>query len=433
MVQIAVDLSLNPVDALAFFRRKGTAIAFDYTDLMGDKNVQAFTVAKATTDSVLGAIRAEVDRGIKGEITFEQFKKELRPRLQALGWWGKSELLDGETGEISKVQLGSDRRLRTIFQTNVQTAYMAGRYKRYLDNAVDRPYWRYVAILDGRTRPAHAALHGKVWRFDDPIWAIIWPPNGWGCRCRIQALTEAEFQALGVPLERGEGAIVEFQVPVNRDGDLVTVKGVKYTDAAGKEKIFKPDPGWDYNPGEAWSRFDPGAFKSEDSASAITPRAAGRALKPAEQLKMWSDEGRPSLQAGDVARLDAPELLAVADTPTAALQQQLDLLVGPGETRRVVTTPIGDVVIRPELLPAPDAARDLYIGFVVPTLRQPLEVWLTAYADGTYRKRYLAAFQGDRLVMVRENRDGSIFWEVFDLAQGDGLRKGTLIYVRPAP
>jgi uncharacterized protein with gpF-like domain len=49
--------------------------------------------------------------------------------------------------------------------------------------------------MDERTRPAHAAMNGKIFRFDDPIWQTCWPPNGYNCRCRVRALTEDDIKA----------------------------------------------------------------------------------------------------------------------------------------------------------------------------------------------------------------------------------------------
>lgn len=249
MVAIAANLRLEPADAVAYFRSKGMQITWDWHEMQRDAHAQAFTVAKATSLDVLRTIRDMVDKSISSGMTFEAFQKSLRPQLQDLGWWGQQEVLDGETGELTQAQLGSTRRLRTIYQTNVQTANMAGRYKRLLDNTDNQPYWRYVAVMDGRTRPAHRALHGKVWRWDDPIWDVIFPPNGWGCRCRVQALSEEEFKRLGVPLEDGSAAIQTVQVPINKAGDTMDVRVVRYTDDTGQERIFRPDPGWDYNPG----------------------------------------------------------------------------------------------------------------------------------------------------------------------------------------
>jgi SPP1 gp7 family putative phage head morphogenesis protein len=439
MPELKANLALTPADAVRFFDAKGEQLAWDYTEVWGEANVHAFTVAKATTQEVLGTIRAEVARAIGAGQTFEDFKKRLKPRLETLGWWGRKEVLDADTGELTQAQLGSVRRLRTMYQTNVQTAYMAGRYKRLLANVADRPYWRYVAVMDGRTRPAHAALNGKVWRWDDPIWQVIFPPNGWGCRCRIVALTEAEFQALGVRLEDGRGAIVEQEVPINRDGDTAVVQGVRYVDAAGKEKVFYPDPGWDYNPGEAWARFDPAGFKGDAvEAVSITPPSPEGVVKAVEGQKTWQDLGRPDLRAPEVPRLADPGLLPMAPDADTAVAQMLQVLVPDGRMN-VVKTPVEEVAIRPELLPHTvekrEDARERYANYVLATLKDPFEVWLTAYDDGSYRKRYIGVFaaQSDMLVVLRENLDGSLYWDLYNLLNAsskrlNSLREGDLLY-----
>ncbi|MDK4619649.1 phage head morphogenesis protein, partial [Kingella kingae] len=59
---------------------------------------------------------------------FKDFERELTPVLQSKGWWGKQEHQNPDTGEIQNVQLGSPYRLKTIYLTNLQSAYMAGRY-----------------------------------------------------------------------------------------------------------------------------------------------------------------------------------------------------------------------------------------------------------------------------------------------------------------
>lgn len=41
---------------------------------------------------------------------------------------------------------------------------------------------------DNRVRPEHAALHGTVWRLDDPAAPI--PPVDWGCRCAIRYVSK---------------------------------------------------------------------------------------------------------------------------------------------------------------------------------------------------------------------------------------------------
>jgi hypothetical protein len=54
-----------------------------------------------------------------------------------------------------------------------------------LDSSV---WFRYVTQEDGRVRPEHRALHGKIFRFDDPNAPI--PPLDYGCRCGIEYVAQ---------------------------------------------------------------------------------------------------------------------------------------------------------------------------------------------------------------------------------------------------
>ena len=108
-------------------------------------------------------------------------------------------------------------------------------------------------------------------------------------------------------------------------------------------------------------------------------------------------------------------------------------------TVNIVRTPIEDVIIRAELLPhiveKRADARERYANYALATLRDPFEVWLTAYEDGSYRKRYIGVLKSDKdlLVVLRENRDGSLVWDLYNLMQRDAkglnrLREGRLLY-----
>lgn len=439
---LVANLALTPKDAVAFFAAKGNLLSWDWHDVEAQTHAHMFTVAKATNLEVLRTIRAEIEKSIAGQ-GFEDFKKNLRPRLQELGWWGKKEVLDADTGELTKAQLGSDRRLRTIFQNNVQSAYMAGRYKRFVENADDRPFWKYVAIRDGRTRKAHAALNGRVWRWDDPIWQIIWPPNGWGCRCRPVALTESQFKASGEQLQDGRDSIVEIEVPVNRNGDTVKVKTVKFKDGTGKLQIFRPDPGWDHNPGAAWARFDPAGNKRDAVDTLPITRASNAGIITAlPNQPTWKDFGRPDLRSPNIKRLPDPGLLPAAGSLEEAVAAMVHTMV-PNGRMAVFNTPIETVAIRPELLPhiaeKRIEGRERYAKYALAALLNPYEIWLTAYDDGSYRKRYIGIFEGDSdlLVILRENMDGSLYWDVYNYIQRNSkgmnkVRTGNLLYGDPS-
>lgn len=111
---------------------------------------------------------------------FRHFADNLRPILERKGWWGEKLVRDPKTGKMVRAQLGSLRRLRTIFDTNISTAYAAGKWDR-IQRLKDRmPYLRYVAVQDGATRPEHAAWHDTVLPIDDPWWETHYPPQRLG-------------------------------------------------------------------------------------------------------------------------------------------------------------------------------------------------------------------------------------------------------------
>ncbi|WP_303288969.1 phage head morphogenesis protein [Burkholderia cepacia] len=258
-------MTLPPKKAVEYLASKGYAITWDWEELWQDAQAHAFTVAKAARLDILQDIREAVERALTEGKTLAWFAKELTPVLQAKGWWGRQEHVDTETGEVSQVQLGSPWRLQTIYRTNLQTAYMAGRFQEQLANADDRPYWMYVAILDGHTRPSHRAMNGKVFRYDDPIWQYLYPPNGWGCRCRIVALSADDVAKLGLKVESSAGKLGSMMKLVSeKTGEMREVATYRTTDpATGREIVFSPDVGWSYNPGAAAWQPDPKRYTGD--------------------------------------------------------------------------------------------------------------------------------------------------------------------------
>jgi SPP1 gp7 family putative phage head morphogenesis protein len=240
-------LNLPPAKAMEYFTAKGYTLSWDWHDVWQDAHAHAFTVAKVARMDILQDIRDSVNKAIEDGITFTEFRKQLEPTLRAKGWWGKQMLMD-ENGQGTQVQLGSPWRLRTIYDTNVQTAYMAGRYKSQIDNADDRPFWQFVVVLDSRTSRICTPLAGLVFRYDDPIWDSLYPPNHWRCRTRVRALSADDLDDAGISTESSEGKLYVAQRQVSKSSDkVVDVTG--YRAASGK--TIEPDPGWSYNPGKA--------------------------------------------------------------------------------------------------------------------------------------------------------------------------------------
>ncbi|UKD14886.1 minor capsid protein [Burkholderia aenigmatica] len=252
-VDLGYCMKLPPKKAIEYLRSKGYEITWDWEELWQDAQAKAFTVAKVTRLDILQDIRNAVEKAISEGKTLRWFTKELTPVLQSKGWWGKQEHVDQDTGEITEVQLGSPWRLQTIYRTNLQTAYMAGRYAEQMANVDDRPYWMYVAVLDSRTRPSHRAMNGKVFRYDDPFWQSFYPPNGWGCRCRTVALSHDDIIVRGIKVESSGDRLGKTLKLVNeKTGEMREVATFRTVDPVTRRDIVvSPDVGWSYNLGAA--------------------------------------------------------------------------------------------------------------------------------------------------------------------------------------
>lgn len=191
-------LKVLPTEAIFHFRNKGHHVGFDWRDTDAAEHLRSFTVAKAMRLDVLQDIRAAADRALTEGLSFRQFEKDLEPLLRQKGWWGRQPMTDPLTGETRIVQLGSPRRLRIIYDTNLRMAHAKGRWERIERVAEARPWLRYLAIQDARTRPEHMAWHGTVLRWDHPFWETHYPPNGWRCRCIVQQLSDDDLADFGI-------------------------------------------------------------------------------------------------------------------------------------------------------------------------------------------------------------------------------------------
>ncbi|WP_299427945.1 phage minor head protein, partial [uncultured Meiothermus sp.] len=173
-----------------------------------------------------------LDAGLAEGETFEQFQSRLSLRVQK-AWGGQSP-----------------HRLKTIFDTNIQMAYGAGRYKAADELRAERPYWGLAVVLDGRTSRICLNLAGVVRPADDTFWHTHTPPLHF--RCRTALVT---FSA-----EQAEGRVtrmVPFQPPMEGFG------------SPPGRRAWSPDPA-DYHP-ELWAAYN--RLRADDSPAVEHERA----------------------------------------------------------------------------------------------------------------------------------------------------------------
>lgn len=177
-----IDASVDPVkfdEAIAWFVGKLALTKDEWEELTTAARRKAFTVANVAQAELVQGVKDSLARALGEGQNFRTWKEQIGPALEE-AW-------------------GGDRpwHLETVFRTNVQSAYSAGRYAQLTDDDVieARPYWMYDAILDGRTTDACTAMHGTVAKADDPWWQGRVPPLHFNCRSSLRSLAPDQAKA----------------------------------------------------------------------------------------------------------------------------------------------------------------------------------------------------------------------------------------------
>ncbi|MFZ5746370.1 MAG: phage minor head protein [Pseudomonadota bacterium] len=381
---------LPPLEAIRFFRRKGFAFGFAWQDVWQDAHKLAFTVAKAMSRDVLETIREAVDKAIVEGRTLEEFRRDLRPELERLGWWGRKPMIDPQTGLRETVQLGSPRRLKTIYQVNMRNAYQAGRWERIERQKAAFPYLRYTSVLDGRERPEHHAWHGTVLPVGDAWWDTHYPPCGWGCRCTVQAFSAKMLDRRGYAVTDTPRVFASRPWVNKRTGEVHQVEqGI--------------DPGWSYHVGKA-------------------PTAG---VAPSPMPDRFDGE--------DIAASDAARVLA-------AFFSVFDIAASDAERGRIVDdrggwpVPVSLALFQREgrlALPAP--RRRAWIGRAARALAAPDEIrWVWVRGDdgrAMLFRRYVSLDADGRIDAVVDIGGAGWRWRVREeMATIDTLRRGLVAW-----
>lgn len=186
----------NP-EALSYLEAKTLIQAWQNTDIRAYHHALGFTVAKMMNHDLLAETKKALEEALKNGTSFAEFKKNLKPYLISKGWWGNAQLINPKTGKMENVLLGSDNRLKRIYETNMRTAYASARWERIQEHIDVFPYLIYVHSHSANPRVHHMNLNGLILPANDPFWRIHFPPNGYGCKCRVRQLTVQQAKEKG--------------------------------------------------------------------------------------------------------------------------------------------------------------------------------------------------------------------------------------------
>jgi len=366
-------------EAIKSFQDKTVLTPDRYRQLTVAAQAKAFTVSGVARMDVLTDLYTGIDKAIAEGTTFRDFKKAVKETMTKRGWEGLNPY-----------------RLDTIFRTNIQAAYQAGHYERQTAVAGNLPFWQYVAVMDGRTRPAHAAMNGRVLRSDDPFWQTSYPPNGFNCRCTVRALSKGDLSRESLNVEK----------------DL---KGMA-------------DPGFDSNPGASLG-------KTLTDREFLTLQSDPDRWAPLIG-KTYADHGRsPILQVKDYVRSTT--------TPWPKGEKAVELY-----KEKLMGRTLRDAIDDPLIMNQTFAdhlkldGRERFLPFIDEAIRTPYEIWLQAEKEKltgkvVLRKRYISLIESGRnrpLLLVAEGARGQ--WVGYtavytrDLKYVDAMREGVLLYGR---
>lgn len=161
--------------AADYLRARGVEPAADFYARLEHLRHEAWTLAKISDVEQIEQVKQSLVKALAEGKSFREWQQALTPEMLAL----------------------PRHYQETVFRTAMLSSYNGAKWTHFRAHAERRPILRYIAINDGRTRPAHRALHGLMMPVGDERWANLAPPLGFNCRCSLVSFSDKQAKALG--------------------------------------------------------------------------------------------------------------------------------------------------------------------------------------------------------------------------------------------
>lgn len=399
-----------------FFRRKINLPTTSWTDIYTQEHDWAFVVAGANRDDIVTDFRAAVEKAISDGTTLEEFRRDFDRIVARYGW---------------DYNGGRDWRSRVIYDTNLATSYAAGRWEQLQE----APYWQYEhSDWVEHPRLLHVSWDGLVLERGNTWWRTHFPPNGWGCQCKVRGLWRFDLERLGKTGPDPTPGITWVDQTIGQRSPL------------GPRTVSVPegiDPGFEYAPGA--SRLT-GAIPPERPSG---PRGGG-----ADPISI-PGQGLPNRQPTDALPPARPApsetILPQGLAPENYVDTFLQPLGATLEQPAIVRDVVGErLVVGKELFTDAQGAwtilqtgREQFLPLLALALMEPDEVWvsmewLSALSKAVVRRRYIARFlvQGQDMPALvvfetgTDGWDGTVAFQVATPEYLDSVRMGVRLYRR---
>lgn len=364
-------------EAIDFYKAKIRLPSSGWADIWQQQHSHAFVVAGAANDALVEDFYNAIAQARDSGQGYPAFRKQFDEIVAKHGW-----AHNGTPGWRSKV----------MYRTNVKQAYNAGRWKQMMEVRHLRPYGRYRHTTREHPRLEHKGWNGKILPLDHQWFKTHWPQNAWGCNCRVDSLSEAEARR---EWEK-QGKTGPDEAPEIEWEERVVGKNGSAPRTVRVPKGI--DPGFAYNPGQAW--LEPHTVPPLTGYDAV--------LK--EREAAWPTGFTPPAMPKPT-RLSASVVLPAGTAPEVAVADFLDVFGASVDEGAAFTDAAGSTLAITKALfqdgsgefkwlaKPRKAGRLEYINLLAMALIEPDEIWWGWVKDhkepGRWRlkRRYLRAFE----------------------------------------
>lgn len=189
-------------EARSVFASRAALSEAEFNKLTRENKQRAFKLVTVQRARLVQRAKTIIEKAIAEGTDFAEVRRELLAIFDTAG-----------------LPRPAESRVRAMFRYNTLHSYNVARQQTLNDPEITAafPYRQYLTVGNGTpgvngVRATHAALHGKVFRWDDPFWDHYTPPWEYGCRCTFVALTAGQVRRMGI--EVADLDYVRRKIPV---------------------------------------------------------------------------------------------------------------------------------------------------------------------------------------------------------------------------
>ena len=199
---ISMDFGLTFEEAIEFAKGRLALTPQQFSRLSDDLKLHAFTIGRLAQLDMIGKVKDAYIRQLGSSgMSLEDFLRDV--------------------GRIDADQAGFAGYYSTVFRTNLQKDYNAGKAYQMMQ---DPPmYLQFVGIDDERQSEICSVRTGVIRPYTDPWWDDNWPPLHFNCRSTVREIFAEEAEAMGLKVSPLPERVEEDRPGEDEDGNEITI------------------------------------------------------------------------------------------------------------------------------------------------------------------------------------------------------------------